>query len=180
MTADLRERLLAIIRERAVLHGDFILTSGQRSSFYLDARRVTLSAAGSPLVGEIFLEMIEPHDVQIVAGMTVAADPIVTSIAVVAGQRGLGIDAVIVRKEAKQHGVGGRMAGPWRQGARVAVVDDTGTTGGSVLEAARAVEEAGGTVAGVWTLIDRNQGAREAVEAAGYSYGFAYSVSEIL
>jgi orotate phosphoribosyltransferase len=180
MTGDPRGALLQILRRDAVLHGDFVLSSGQRSSYYLDARRVTLSAAGAPLVGLLFLREIQGLGVDAVAGLTLGADPIVSAVATVSGQRGHPIDGLIVRKAAKEHGAGRRIEGPWRVGMRAAVVEDTMTTGASALEAAGAVRDAGGTVPAIWGLIDRKQGAREAIEAAGYSFGAIYSVDELL
>ncbi|MGI8827048.1 MAG: orotate phosphoribosyltransferase [Chloroflexota bacterium] len=173
-----RARLLALLREHAVLRGEFVLSSGTRSTVYLDARRVTLSARGSPLVGALLLDAI--GDVDAVAGPTLAADPIVTSVAVRAGLAGRQVDGLIVRKEAKVHGAGRRIEGPWRDGMTVAIVDDTSTTGASSLDAARAVAEAGGHVAGIWQLIDREQGAREAVEREGYTFWAAFTAGEVL
>jgi orotate phosphoribosyltransferase len=177
---DARARLLSILKESAVLRGDFILSSGQRSDYYLDARRVTLSAAGSALVGEVFLELLASSQVDAVAGLTLGADPIVTAIAVVSGQRGQPLDGLIVRKQTKEYGAGRLLEGPWRDGLRVAVVEDTMTTGASALRAARAVSEAGGSVVGVYGLIDRHQGARHAVESAGYPFASIYDVEELL
>jgi len=108
------------------------------------------------------------------------ADPIVTAIAVCAGLAGRKVDGLIVRKEVKEHGAGRRIEGPWREGMRVAIVDDTSTTGESSLSAARAVADAGGTIVGIWQLIDREQGAREAVQQAGYAFKSLFTASEIL
>jgi orotate phosphoribosyltransferase len=174
-----RYGLLALLRERAVLCGDFILTSGRRSPYYLDARLVTLSAAGSRLVGLVLLSML-PDDIDAVAGLTLGADPIVTAVALTSAQQGRPIDGLIVRKEAKTHGAGRRIEGPWRVGLRVAIVDDTLTTGGSSLQAAQAVVEEGGHVCGVYALIDREQGAREAIEAAGHPFYAAFTAAEII
>ncbi len=180
MDRDPRGALLQILRRDAVLHGDFVLSSGQRSPYYLDARRVTLSAAAAPLVGLIFLREIQDLPVDAVAGLTVGADPIVSAVATVSGQRGHPVDGLIVRKAVKGHGAARRIEGPWRQDMRVVVVEDTMTTGASALEAARAIRGEGGSVLAVWGLIDRKQGAREAIEAAGYTFGAIYSVDELL
>jgi orotate phosphoribosyltransferase len=175
-----RYRLLSLLRQEALLRGDFILSSGQHSTYYLDARRVTLSSRGSPLVGAVFLRALQDSGVEAVAGLSVGADPIVCAIAVTAGQRNLAIDGLIVRKEPKGHGTGRVLEGPWREGKRVAIVDDTLTTGASALQAARAVEDAGGEICGIWALIDRNQGARGAIEGAGYAFAAIFSSDEIL
>jgi orotate phosphoribosyltransferase len=175
-----RSRLLEILRRRAVLRGDFLLSSGQHSTYYIDARQVTLSSEGSYLVAELFLRYWTSDQLDAVAGLAVGADPIVAAIATVAGLTGRSIDGVIVRKDAKAHGTGGRLVGPWSEGMRVAVVDDTFTTGASALVTARAIEEAGGHVVGVYALIDREQGAREAIEANGYSFTAIFRAKELL
>lgn len=180
MDGDPRGALLQLLRRDAVLRGDFVLSSGQRSSYYLDARRVTLSAVAAPLVGLLFLREIQDLRVDAVAGLTLGADPIVSAVATISGQRDHPIDGLIVRKAAKEHGAGRRIEGPWREGMRVVVVEDTMTTGASALEAAAAVCDAGGKVLAVWGLIDRKAGAKEAIEAAGYVFGTIYSVDELL
>lgn len=177
---DARSQLLELLRDHAVLRGDFVLSSGLRSPYYLDARLVTLSARGAPLVGQVFLDALPLPDIDAVAGLAIGADPIVTAVAAVSGIKGLAIDGLIVRKQAKEHGAGRRIEGPWREGIRVAVVDDTLTTGGSSLEAARAVEDAGGQVRGVYALIDRGQGAADAVAAAGYTFTAVFTAAEVL
>lgn len=177
---DPRGALLHILRREAVLRGDFVLSSGRRSSFYLDARRVTLSAAAAPLVGLVFLQHLQELEIDAVAGLTLGADPIVSAVAVVSGQRQHPLDGLIVRKATKEHGAGRRIEGPWRDGMRVAILEDTMTTGASALEAASAVRDAGGAVAAVCGLIDRDEGARRAVEAAGFGFGAIYSVAELL
>jgi orotate phosphoribosyltransferase len=161
------------------MRGDFVLSSGLRSDFYLDARIVTLSAEGSGLVGEVFLDLLDGTEAEAVAGLTVGADPIVTAIAVAAGRAGRHIDGLIVRKERKEHGAARRIEGPWRDGLQVVVVDDTFTTGASPLEAAAAIHEAGGVVRELIALIDREQGAREAIEYAGYGFRSVFTASEI-
>lgn len=184
MTADSEEEarsaLRTVLRERAVLRGEFVLSSGQRSSVYLDARLVTLSAAGSGLVGAVLLAALRPFDAQAVAGLAIGADPLVTAVALVSGMRGEPIDGLIVRKEAKAHGAGRRIEGPWRPGLRVAILEDTMTTGASSLQAAEAVTEAGGQVVCVLGLIDRQQGAREAIEQAGYPFGAVFTARELI
>jgi len=175
-----RENLLRVLRDHAVLRGDFVLSSGQRSSYYLDARLVTLSARGSALVAVLLLDAFGSNPPDAVAGLAVGADPIVASIACMAGVRGLGVDGLIVRKESKAHGTSRQIEGPWREGMRVAIVDDTFTTGASALQAAQVISAAGGRITGVYALIDREEGAREAVESAGYRYQVMYTASEIL
>lgn len=169
-----------MLQERALLRGDFLLSSGARSSYYLDARVVTLSSEGSVLVGAVFAHALDALELDAVAGLTLGADPIVSSIAIMSHFAGRGLDGLIVRKERKEHGAARRLEGPWRAGMRVAVVDDTLTTGSSSLEAARAVETEGGEVHVVWALIDREEGARQAIERAGYRFGSVFTVSELI
>lgn len=157
-----------------------MLASGRRSSYYIDGRLVTLSGEGAAMVAHAFLAVIDRDIVDAVAGLTIGADPIVASIAALSGLHGKPIDGVIVRKERKDHGTGGRLVGPWRPGLRVAIVDDTFTTGGSAIEAARAIEEEGGSVRGVYALIDREQGARATIEAAGYPFTALFTASQLL
>jgi orotate phosphoribosyltransferase len=162
------------------LHGDFVLSSGLRSSHYLDARVVTLSAQGAPLVAQVFLRALRGVEIDAVAGLAIGADPIVCAIATYSMMVGRPIDGLIVRKEPKTHGTGRRVEGPWRDGMRVAIVDDTLTSGASALQAAEAIEEAGGTVAGIFALIDREQGARDAVSEAGYPFEALFTAAELL
>jgi orotate phosphoribosyltransferase len=178
--AETLQQLKMLLRRRAVLRGDFVLSSGRHSEFYLDARIVTLSSEGAWLVGQVFTACLNEHGVDAVAGLAIGADPIVAAIATFAGSIGRPLDGLIVRKERKEHGAGRRIEGPWREGLRVAIVDDTLTTGASSLEAARAVQEAGGTVEGVYALIDREQGARRAIESAGYSFSAIFTAGELL
>ncbi len=175
-----RADLLKLLQERAVLWGDFILSSGLHSPYYLDARLVTLSAHGAPLVARVFLDCLPVAAIDAVAGLTIGADPIVSAIATLSGLDRTGIDALIVRKQAKGHGAGRRVEGPWREGIRVAIVDDTLTTGASSLDAARAIEEAGGRVQGIYALVDRAQGASEAAAAAGYAFTAIFTADEVL
>lgn len=177
---DARARLLSLLHNQAVLRGDFVLSSGVRSPYYLDARLVTLSARGASLVAEVFLDSLPLSMIDAVAGLTVGADPIVVAIATLSGVSETAIDALIVRKQPKGHGAGRRIEGPWHEGIRVAIVDDTLTTGASSLEAAHAVEEAGGEVRGVFALIDRGEGARDAVEGAGYRFSAIFTADEVL
>jgi orotate phosphoribosyltransferase len=174
------ERLLHILRAQAVMRGEFILSSGHRSDYYIDARLVTLSGEGAWLVGHVLLDAISRTSAEAVAGLAIGADPVVASIVTVAGSLGRPFGGLIVRKERKEHGAARRIEGPWRSGMTVAVVDDTVTTGASPLEAARAVEEAGGVVAGVFALIDREQGARAAVERAGYRFLALFTARQLL
>lgn len=176
---DERARLRTLIKEQAVQHGDFILSSGRRASYYIDLRLVTLSAEGSYLVGRNLLALIGAEPVDAVAGMTVAADPVVTAVALVSYLDKRPLAGLIVRKEAKQHGMSRQVEGPLQSGMRVVVVDDTFTTGNSALQAATAVTTAGGKVTRLVGIVDRGEGARATIEAAGYRYDYLFSLADL-
>jgi orotate phosphoribosyltransferase len=175
-----RASLLRLLQTHAVLRGTFTLASGATSSYYLDARVVTLSARGSALIGALVLDVARNLGADAVAGLTLGADPIVSAVTTIAGVDGVEMDGLIVRREAKQHGAGRRIEGPWRDGIAVAIVDDTLTTGASALVAAEAILEAGGRVRGVIAVIDREQGAREAIEARGFPYQPLFAAREVI
>ncbi len=161
--------LVALLRELAVRRGQFTLASGRTSDFYVDARRVTLHAKGSRLVAEAFLSVL-PADVVGIGGLTLGADPIACGVATLAPVHGRSLHAFLVRKEAKAHGTGSRVEGlsNFQPGDRVAVVEDTTTTGGSLLAAIDAATEAGLVVASAITLVDREEGASDALAARGH------------
>lgn len=165
------DRLLALLAERSARRGHFVLASGRESTLYVDARQTTMSPDGLALIGPIGLAALERSgwSVDAVGGLTLGADPISYAIAYASALAGRPLRAFTVRKEAKAHGTGRLIEGPFREGDRVAVVEDTITTGGSALRAVEAVRAAGGVVAGVLALVDRDEGGREAIEAAGLS-----------
>jgi orotate phosphoribosyltransferase len=177
--SDERQRLLELIKRDAIRQGDFVLSSGRRASFYIDLRLVTLSAEGSYLVGKCLLDLVGDWPADAAGGMTVAADPVVTAMALVSYLEGRPIAGLIVRKEAKQHGLGRQVEGPLRPGMRVVVVDDTFTTGGSALQAAAAIEAAGGTVERILGIVDRGEGARAAIEAQGYRFDCLFTLADL-
>lgn len=161
--------LEALLLERSVRRGDFILASGARSSYYIDCRLTTMSAEGMNLVGRLGLARIRsagwgPSGV---GGLTMGADPVAYAIAAASWREPPAIDAFSVRKEAKGHGTKRQIEGNFGAGAAVVVVEDVITSGGSALRAIEAVEAAGGRVLGVLAVVDREQGGREAIERAG-------------
>lgn len=164
-----RERLLALLKTRALEIRKVILSSGRTSGYYIDAKRVVLSSEGAYLTGSLLLEMISPQ-VAAVGGMTLGADPIVAAVAVLGHIKGREISALIVRKEPKKHGTMSFIEGPaLPDGAKVAVVDDVVTTGGSLLRSIERIEGAGYRPVQTLAILDRMEGGREAIEAAGYS-----------
>ena len=175
--SDDRAELLAAIREKAVVHGDFVLSSGQRASWYVDLRRILLDGRVAPLAGRVMLDLTADLGYQAVGGLTLGADPVATAIMHASASRGTPVDAFVVRKKDKEHGTQRRIEGPDVSGRRVLAVEDTSTTGASVLNAVDALREAGAEVAGVAVLVDR--GAREAVTARGLVYRAAYNLPDL-
>jgi orotate phosphoribosyltransferase len=169
--------LLQGIKDKAVVHGDFTLSSGQRASYYIDLRRVLLDGRLAPIAGRVMLALTDDLGFDAVGGLTLGADPVATAMLHAAAQRGTPLDAFVVRKEGKAHGLQRRIEGPDVAGRRVLAVEDTSTTGGSVLTAVSALREAGAEVVGVAVLVDR--GARAAVEAESLPYRTAYSLSDL-
>lgn len=180
-SADLAQ-LRSLLIERSVRRGDFVLASGQRSSYYVDARLTTMSGRGQVLIGRLGLAAIDEAGWQpaAVGGLTLGADPIAYAIAHAASYSGRSIDAFTVRKEAKGHGAGKLIEGGFETGMSVVVVEDVITTGDSALRAAQSVAAAGGRVLGIIAVVDREEGGRERIEAAGYSVRSLARVSELL
>ncbi len=172
-----RDELLAGIRDKAVVHGDFILSSGQRASTYVDLRRVLLDGRLGPLAGRVLLNATADLSYDAVGGLTLGADPVAYAMMHAAANRGTPIDAFVVRKAEKTHGLQRRIEGPDVKGRRVLAVEDTSTTGGSVLTAVDALEQAGAQVAGVAMLVDR--GARTAILDRGLAYRAVFDLSEL-
>ena len=177
MTA--REDLLDAIRALAVVRGRVTLASGKEADYYVDLRRVTLDGAAAPLVGAVMRDLVADWDFDAVGGLTLGADPVAVAMLHDAAHEGRRLDAFVVRKEAKAHGLQRRIEGTDVAGRRVLVVEDTSTTGGSVLTAVDAVKEAGGHVVGVAVIVDRDTGARQRVEAAGLEYRAAYGLADL-
>lgn len=172
-----REELLRVIRDRAVVHGDVVLSSGQRASWYIDLRQVLLDGRVAPLAGRVMLETAAGLDFAAAGGLTLGADPVASAMMHAAAARGRDLDAFIVRKEGKAHGLQRRIEGPGVAGRRVLAVEDTSTTGTSVLTAVDALLEAGAEVAGVAVVVER--GARDRVAARGLPFRAAYELSDL-
>ena len=162
-------RLISLLLERSVTRGDFILASGRKSDYYIDARRTTMSGEGQLLIGQLALATLDQHGwaPRTVGGLTLGADPVAYAIAHAARRAGRSIDAFTVRKDAKGHGLGRRIEGCLTAGDPVVVVEDVITTGHSALEAVAQVRQAGGQVLGVLAVVDREEGGRETIAADG-------------
>ena len=175
-----RDRLLELIVELAVVHGKVTLSSGREADWYIDMRRLTLHHEGAPLVGRVMRQLTGDLRYDVVGGLTLGADPVATAMlhAAAAGEGFL--DACVVRKAGKAHGLQQRIEGPAIEGRRVLVVEDTTTTGNSPLEAIKAVREAGAVPVAVATIADRATGAGQRIrDEAGVEYRCAYSLDDL-
>jgi orotate phosphoribosyltransferase len=180
-----RDELAAIVREVGVVHGKVTLSSGAEADYYVDMRRVTLDHRAAPLVGRLMRELTADWQYSAVGGLTLGADPIADAVlhASVA-ERAVDpdvvpVDAFVVRKATKVHGLQKLIEGPDVEGRQVLLVEDTSTTGGSVIQALHALREAGADVVGVAVVVDRATGAKEAVEAEGVPYRALLGMADV-
>jgi orotate phosphoribosyltransferase len=172
-----REDLRKLINDLAVVRGRVTLSSGQQADWYVDLRRVTLHHVGGPLVGQVMLDVTDGWDFDAVGGLTLGADPIAVAMMHAAAARGRSLDAFVVRKSDKAHGLQRRIEGPDVAGRRVLAVEDTTTTGSSVLTAVEALQEADAQVVGVAVIVDR--GASGAVRMSGLDFRSAYELADL-
>lgn len=178
-----RQKLKQIILEKSYEKKKVVLSSGAESDFYFDGKQTTLHPEGAYLTGRLFFqELQDVEEIDGVGGLTLGADPIATAVSIVSFLSGRPIPAFIIRKEPKGHGTGAWLEGRknLEEGARVVVVEDVVTSGGSSLKAIRRAEEEGMTVLGVVTLVDREEGGRENIEQAGYWLKAVFTKSDIL
>ncbi|MBD2182927.1 orotate phosphoribosyltransferase [Planktothrix sp. FACHB-1355] len=175
----LRQQLLDLFCQLAYKEGDFLLSSGQRSTYYINGKLVTLHPHGALAIGRILLSML-PTDTEAVAGLTLGADPIVSAVSVVSAYENRPIPALIIRKEAKGHGTKAYIEGPeLPQGAKVVVLEDVVTTGGSALKAVERLRDAGYVVEEVISLVDRKQGGAELYQSVGLKFEAVFAIGEI-
>jgi orotate phosphoribosyltransferase len=174
--ADDRQELADLVARLSVVRGRVTLSSGKEADYYVDLRRATLHHRASALIGRLMRELTEDWDYAVVGGLTLGADPVATAIMHAPGRP---IDAFVVRKSAKTHGLQRLIEGTDVAGKRALVVEDTSTTGNSALTAVHAVQDAGGEVVGVATVVDRATGAAEAIEAEGLPYRGVLSLAEL-
>jgi len=172
-----KEKLREEIINKAVVHGKVILSSGKEADYYVDLRRVTLDHVAAPLIGEVMLDLTKDWDFDAVGGLTLGADPVATAMMHIAAKQGKKLDAFVVRKAEKAHGLQRRIEGPDVKGKKVLAVEDTSTTGGSVLTAVEALKEAGAIVVGVAVIVER--GAAPKIKEAGLEYRAAYQLSDL-
>lgn len=171
--------LIEQIKKLAVVHGRVTLSSGRTADFYVDMRRVTLDGVTAPVIGRVMRDLVADWDFAAVGGLTLGADPVAAAMLHAAAAAGERLDAFVVRKAEKAHGLQRRIEGSPVAGRRVLAVEDTSTTGGSVLTAVQALREAGADVVGVAVIVDRDTGAREAIEAEGLAYRYAVSAHDL-
>ena len=174
--------LITLLATRSAKHGQFTLASGKQSTFYIDARLTTMSPEGLSTIGPLALSALQQTQWQVdsVGGLTLGADPIAYAISYASARTSKPLRAFTVRKEPKTHGTGKLLEGPFRQGDRVAVIEDVITTGGSAIRAIDAVRAAGGVIAGVLALVDREEGGRQTIEAAGVPVVTLVTASQIM
>ena len=172
-----REKLREEILKKAVVHGKVILSSGKEADYYVDLRRVTLDSVAAPLVGQVMLDLTKDLDYEAVGGLTLGADPVATAMMHVAASKGRNLDSFVVRKAEKAHGLQRRIEGPDVKGRRVLAVEDTSTTGGSVMTAVEALKEAGAIVVGVAVIVER--GAAPLIAENGLKYLAAYQLADL-
>jgi len=174
-----RDDLLEHIKNKAVVHGKVTLSSGKEADYYIDLRRITLDGTAAPLVGTVMRELTSDVEYDAVGGLTLGADPVATAMLHATAAAGGVLDAFVVRKAEKAHGLQRRIEGTEVEGRRVLAVEDTSTTGGSVLTAVEALRDAGAEVVAVAVIVDRDTGAREKVEAEGIPYLYAFSKQDL-
>lgn len=177
-------RLAELVQELSVVHEKVTLASGQESDFYVDMRRATLHHEAAPLIGHVMIDLLEENGfplekIDAVGGLTMGADPVATAMMHAAASRGLELDAFVVRKVAKDHGMKRQIEGPSVQGKKVVVLEDTSTTGGSPLQAAKALEAAGAEVLAVAVIVDRDTDAAKNIAQAGYPYFYALGLDDL-
>lgn len=171
----LTEKSLKVSKEPS-----FQLASGKLSNFYVDCKMTTLFSAGSNLVGQVIYDMIEPLNIKGIGGLTLGADPIATATVMVSGQRGIDLNAFVIRKESKKHGLMKWIEGGVYSGDRVVIIDDVITTGGSALKAVKRAEEAGLNIVKVIVLVDREEGGRENIQNYGCEVESVFTKSELM
>lgn len=175
----LHDLLLDLLCDRAYREGDFLLSSGQRSTYYINGKQVTLHPQGAVAVGRLLAARL-PQEITAVAGLTLGADPIVTAVSVVAAYEGRQLTPLIVRKEAKGHGTQAYIEGPeLPAGTAIAVLEDVVTTGGSALKAVARLRDAGYVVDRVVALVDRQQGGAELYAQEGLIFDALYRISDL-
>ncbi|MGS0562370.1 orotate phosphoribosyltransferase [Microbacterium aurugineum] len=174
-----RQTLLDLIKDEAVFHGDFTLSSGKQATYYVDMRKLTLDHRAAPAIGRIMLDLIGDLDVVAVGGLTLGADPIANAVLHASVATDTPLDAFVVRKEPKDHGRGRQIEGADVKGKRVVVLEDTSTTGQSALKAVEALRKEGAEIVAIAVIVDRKTGAQAAIEAEGLEWRAAFDLDDL-
>ena len=175
-----REELKKILQERSILKGDFTLASGRKSAYYINGKMTSLYSRGLFVAARLLLDLYKDTEHDAFAGPTIGADPLIGALLALSAERGEEREGLLIRKESKGHGTKKLVEGNLKAGMKVIILEDIVTTGGSLLKAAKAVEDGGGEIAGIYVLVDREEGARENIAGAGYSFTSLFRVSELL
>ncbi|MCK4856919.1 MAG: orotate phosphoribosyltransferase [candidate division Zixibacteria bacterium] len=175
----LRNQLLELVNKHAVIHGDFVLTSGQKSTYYIDGKLLSLMPDGLLCLAQVILEMIAEDEVDAVGGLTLGADPIIGAVVALSQESGRPLKGLIVRKERSGHGRTKRIEGPLQQGMKVVVIEDVVTTGSSSITAGEALEEAGSEIVKVVAMVDRLAGGQENFKAKGYRFEPIFTLDDL-
>jgi orotate phosphoribosyltransferase len=175
-----REELKQIIQERSILKGDFTLVSGKKSTYYINGKMTTLNSRGLYLSAKLLLDLLESCEYDAFAGPTIGADPIIGALLTLTAERGLEKEGFLIRKQSKEHGTRKLVEGNITKGARVVLLEDVTTTGGSLIRAADAVAESGGEIVCIITLVDREEGAAKNLADAGFEFRSLFKVKELL
>ncbi|MDJ0631799.1 MAG: orotate phosphoribosyltransferase [Xenococcaceae cyanobacterium MO_188.B29] len=175
----LRQNLLSLLTKFAYQEGNFTLSSGAKSSYYINCKQVTLRADGALIIGRLLFSLL-PENTQAVAGLTLGADPLVSAVSVVSAYENKSIPALIIRKEPKGHGTKAYLEGPTLEpGARVVVLEDVVTTGRSAMLAVERLQAAGYHVEQIMALVDRQQGGAELYQSKGLKFQSLFSIAEL-
>ena len=175
-----KRQLLQLLKEKALKKGEFILSSGKKSNYYLDGRIITLTPEGAYLVASIILELIKDKNIDAIGGPALGADPISGAVAVLSHIKKIPIKTFIVRKAAKMHGAGRQIEGPeLKSKDRVILVDDVATTGGALLEAVSALKEKGVEIEGAIVIVDRDQGAKQSLAKEGIRLSAIFNLEDL-
>jgi orotate phosphoribosyltransferase len=179
-TPALRDRLLSLLRERAYRSGEFKLASGKTSNFYFDGKMIELMPEGAHLIGEVVFDELKDRDFEAIGGLAVGAVPMVTSAVISFYHHGKQVEGIFVRSEAKGHGTRKVVEGKLSSGDRVVILDDVATTGNSMMQAIKAVEEQGATVELVLVIVDRQEGAAQFFQEHGYPFRGIFTKEEVM
>lgn len=175
-----REELRELLKKHSILKGDFTLSSGRKSDYYINGKMTTLHSRGLYLAAKLILDALENEEFEAFAGPTIGADPLIGALLTLSSQRGMSKNGLLIRKESKGHGTRNLVEGRLEQGTRVVLLEDVSTTGGSLLKAAGSITAGGGKIVCISTLVDREEGASQRIAQAGFLFKPLFSVSELL